>query len=154
MSAERDVNRIVRSWIRADEHDSADRVLQIVLSRLDATPQRRPLWPPRRFAHVNKLAPAAIAAAAVLVVAVIGYNLIPGAANIGGQPTPAPTITQPPTTSPSPGFTSGPGTATVTPFAPDGFGMCPPAFISSDCTEDPRDRLDGVHVRHPGGMGV
>ena len=103
MSAELDVNRIVRSWIRAEEHDSADRVLQIVLSRLDTTPQRRHLWSPRRFFHVNKLAPAAIAATAAIVVAVLGYNLLPGT-GVGGRSTPTPTDTPtaPQTAAPSP----------------------------------------------------
>jgi hypothetical protein len=92
MSAERDVNRIVRSWIRADEHESADRVLQTVLSRLDTTPQRRSWWASRRFLHVNKYAQAAIAAAAVLVVALIGYNLLPRTGDgVGTRPTLAPT---------------------------------------------------------------
>jgi hypothetical protein len=91
MTADRDTTRIVRSWLRADEHESADRVLETVLSRLDTTPQRRPMWPPRRFAQMNKLAQAGIAAAAVLVVAVLGYNLLPRIGGIGGPPTPGPT---------------------------------------------------------------
>lgn len=148
MSAERDVNRIVRSWIRAEEHDSADRVLQIVLSRLDSTPQRRHLWPPRRFAHVNKLAPVAIAAAAVLVVAVIGYNQLPGTGGVGGGPTPP--TQQTPSPSPSPADTAGSGTTTITPFGPDGFGMCS-GETSSDCTEDARDDSMAFTVEFPEG---
>lgn len=140
MSAERDVNRIVRSWIRAEEHDSADRVLQIVLSRLDTTPQRRHLWPPQRFAQVNKLAPVAIAAAAVLVVAVIGYNLLPGPIGVGGPATPSPTTLQTLSPTPSPSDTSEPGKATITPFGPDGLG-----------TEDPRDDSMAFTVEFPVG---
>jgi len=150
MSAERDVNRIVRSWIRAEEHDSADRVLQIVLSRLDTTPQRRHLWPPRRFAHVNKLAPAAIAATAVLVVAVLGYNLLPGTGGVGGAPMPAPTTLQTPSPSSSPADTPEPATAMITPFAPDGFGMCPEG-TPTDCAEDPRDDSMAFTVELPEG---
>ena len=45
MTAERDTTRVVRSWLRADEHESADRLLHTVLARLDTTPQRRPWWP-------------------------------------------------------------------------------------------------------------
>ena len=76
MTAERDVTRVVRSWLRLDEHDSADRVLENVLASLDATPQRRSWWPARRIADMNKLLPLAAAAAALLVVAVVGYNLL------------------------------------------------------------------------------
>ena len=51
MDTERDVTRIVRSWLRTDEHESADRVLDNVLALLDATPQRRSWWPARRIAQ-------------------------------------------------------------------------------------------------------
>jgi hypothetical protein len=102
MSAERDVNRIVRSWIRAEEHESADRVLQIVLSRLDTTPQRRHMWSPRRFAFVNKLAPAAIAAVAVVAVAFVGINLWPGSRTGSGGPPPPASPSPSPSHSPSP----------------------------------------------------
>jgi hypothetical protein len=149
MSAERDVNRIVRSWIRVEEHESADRVLQTVLSRLDTTPQRRHMWPPRRFAHVNKYAQAAIAAAAVLVVAVVGYNLLPRTGGIGGQQTPAPTALQTPSPSPSPSATPGFETVTITPFLEG--GMCPSPEFSSDCTEDPRDDSMTFMVEFPEG---
>ena len=47
---------------------------------------------------MNTLAKTAIAAAAVLVVAILGYNLLPGN-QVGGQPTPTPIVT--PTPSPS-----------------------------------------------------
>ena len=90
MSAEHDVTRVVRSWLREDEHDSADRVLESVLSRLDTTPQRRSWWPARRASQMNNVTRLAIAAAAVLAVAVVGYNLLPRNASVGGQPTPSP----------------------------------------------------------------
>ena len=151
MSAERDVNRIVRSWIRAEEYESADRVLQTVLSRLDATPQRRSWWPSRRVSQVNKYAQAAIAAAAVLVVAVVGYNLLPRTGGPGGPQSPAATAQQTTSPSPSPVATSGFETVTITPFAsPEEFGMCPDA-ISSDCTEDPRDDSMAFTVEFPEG---
>ena len=45
MHTEQDVSRIVRSWLRADEHESADQVLAIVLDSLDATRSAgRPGW--------------------------------------------------------------------------------------------------------------
>ena len=111
MSAERDVNRIVRSWIREEEHDSADRVLEIVLSRLETTPQRRSWWPPRRFATVNGYTKLAIAAAAVLVVAVAGYQLLPTITGPGSSPSPTPTAQ--PTPSPSP-------SSSILPLLPNG----------------------------------
>ena len=98
MSAVRDINRIVRSWLREDEHESADRVLGIVLDQLDTTPQRRAWWPAWRATPMtySKLA---IAAAAVLVVAVVGYQFLPrGTGSVGAGPT----ATARPTATPEP----------------------------------------------------
>jgi hypothetical protein len=102
MGTERDVTRIVRSWLRTDEHESADHVLDNVLSLLDATPQRRSWWPARRIADMNTIAKLAIAAAAVVVVAVIGINLLPASGRVGGGPavSPSPSVTPVPSQSP------------------------------------------------------
>ena len=107
MSTERDVTRIVRSWLGTDEHESADRVLDHVLAQLDATPQRRAWWPARRSIDLNTYAKLAIAAVAVVVVAVVGINLLPGSSRNGGNgsaasPTPSPTPTRTPSPSTSP----------------------------------------------------
>ena len=67
MQSDRDVPRIVRSWLRTDEHESADRVLDNVLALLDTTPQRRSRWPARRVTDMNTYTKLAIAAAAVVV---------------------------------------------------------------------------------------
>jgi hypothetical protein len=85
MTADRDTSRIVRSWLRDDQHESANRVLDIVLARLDATPQRRSWWPTWRFAQMNNIR-IAIAAAAVVVVALVGYSLLPMRGGPGGPP--------------------------------------------------------------------
>jgi hypothetical protein len=91
MSAERDVTRIVRSWLRADEHESADRVLDHVLALVDTTPQHRSPWPVRRFVDMNTYAKLATAAAAVLVVAVLGVLVFPRNSGIS-SPGPTPTL--------------------------------------------------------------
>ena len=97
MTAERDTNRIVRSWLREDEHDSADRVLMTVLARLDTTPQRRPMWPPRRSTLMSNPVRIALAAAAVIVVAVVGLRFLPNQGLGPGTPTTAPTPSATPT---------------------------------------------------------
>lgn len=99
MHTERDDTRIVRSWLRTDEHESADRVLDTVLAMLDATPQRRSRWPARRIADMNSYAKLAIAAAAVVVVAVVGINLLPATSGAGGG---GPAVSPSPTPRPSP----------------------------------------------------
>ena len=91
MSADRDVTRIVRSWLHGDAHEDADRVLNSVLDQLETTTQRRPWWPARRFLSMNNNARIALAAAAVVVVGLIGYELLI-ASNVGGPP-PAPSST-------------------------------------------------------------
>jgi hypothetical protein len=96
MTTDRDMTRIVRSWLRTDEHESADRVLDNVLALLDATPQRRSRWPARRIADMNTFAKLAAAAAAVVVVAVVGYSLLPSSGGSGASPTPSPSISAAP----------------------------------------------------------
>ena len=102
MTADRDTTRIVRSWLRTDEHESADRVLATVLALLDATPQRRSRWPARRIADMNLYAKLAIVAAAVLVVAVIGMTMLPAGGRVGGGPAATPTLQTPTPTTPTP----------------------------------------------------
>ena len=88
MSTDRDTTRIVRSWLRTDDHDSADRVLGAVLDRLDTTPQRRATpWPVRRLPELNTTAKLALGAAAVVVAALLGVTfLLPGGPNFGAPP--------------------------------------------------------------------
>ena len=92
MTTERDSDtRIVLSWLREDAHENAERVLLRALDEVDATPQRRSWWPARRDAHMNIYAKVGAAAAAVLVVVVVGYELFPGRSGPGGSPaTPSP----------------------------------------------------------------
>ena len=109
MSTERDTTRIVRSWLRGDEHDSADRVLNAVLDALDTTPQRRATWwPVRRTPTMNKFVTIGLGAAAVVVVAVVVGAQLFGlpSGGVGSQttptPQPSPTATIRPTPTPVP----------------------------------------------------
>jgi hypothetical protein len=92
MTIERDPRtRTVLSWLREDTHENAERVLLLALDEVDATPQRRSLWPSRRSLTVMKPLPLAIGAAAVLVVAAALVALAPRNAPIGNvNPTPTP----------------------------------------------------------------
>ena len=112
MSTDLDATRIVRSWLRTDEHESADRLLDNVLALLDATPQHRARWPVRRFAQMNSYAKLAIAAAAVVAVALVGINLLPrSGSDVGGGI--APTATPSPSPSPTPTRTPSPSQSRV-----------------------------------------
>jgi hypothetical protein len=104
VSLDREQEGIVESWLRADEHVSADRILDDVLDQVDRTPQRRPPLPVRRYRAMSNIARIAIAAAAVVAIAVVGVNLLEGnGVGPGGAP-PSPvgeTGTAAPTTAPS-----------------------------------------------------
>ena len=98
MSTDRDTTRIVRSWLRTDEHESADRVLGTVLDALDTTPQRRATrWPARRLEHMNGIFKYGLASAAVVAAAVLAFTYLT-TPNVGG---PAPGD---PTSDASPGL--------------------------------------------------
>jgi hypothetical protein len=104
MSTDRDVTRIVRSWLEDGPTALPDRVLDSVLDQLPATSQRRARWPARRLREMNTFAKFAVAAAAVVVVAIVGINLVPRSGGIGGSgaspspsPSAAPTVTPTPT---------------------------------------------------------
>lgn len=95
MTTERDPRtRTVLSWLREDAHENAERVLLRALDEVDTTPQRRSWWPAWRSSRMNTYAKLIAAAAAVLVVAVVGYRFLPGNGGVGGQPATAPSPSQ------------------------------------------------------------
>ena len=105
MSTDRDTTRIVRSWLRTEENESADRVLGTVLDRLDTTPQRRATWwPARRLSTMNTTLKFGLAAVVVAVAVLIGINYL-AEPSVGGpgpsEPTATPTSEPRPTPEPS-----------------------------------------------------
>lgn len=116
MHTDRDVTRIVRAWLRTDEHESADRVLHDVLALLNGNSQRRPWWPAGRFVAMNTFAKGAISTAAVVVVAVIGINLLPSNGGAGAN---GPVVSPSATPRPSPSSTP----ASVAAVEPLGIGL-------------------------------
>jgi hypothetical protein len=109
MSADRDVTRIVRSWLHEDAYEDADRILNLVLDEIDTTPQRRAGWLARRSPLMNNALRIAAAAAVVLVVALIGIQLF-GGGNVGG-PGPSPSQSESPTLAPTPSPSATPAAA-------------------------------------------
>jgi hypothetical protein len=100
MSTDRDTTRVVRSWLEEGVTALPDRVLDAVLDQLPATPQHRLLGRLRRSFQMNSPVRFAIAAAAVLAVALVGYQLLPSnTGDPGGRPSALPSPTTSPTTS-------------------------------------------------------
>ena len=93
----------VLSWLREDAHENAEHVLLRALDEVDTTPQRRSWWPARRPSDMNTFAKVLIATAAVVAVAVVGINLLPGGGSgPGSSPPPASPTAPPAPPSPSP----------------------------------------------------
>ena len=114
MSTDRDTTRIVRSWLEEGVTALPDRVLDAVLDQVPATSQRQPMWSARRFSEMNNVLKLAIAAAAVVVVAIVGFSLLPRSGGIVAGPGPSPT----PGPTPSPLPTSASNVNATGSFAP------------------------------------
>ena len=103
MSAEREVNRIVRSWLEEGPTVLPERVLDAVLDQVPAIPQRRHSWPAWRLPLMNSEGRIGAAVAAVVVVVLLVVYLLPRFTNVAGPPsTPAPSSAPSPTPTPSP----------------------------------------------------
>ncbi len=105
MSTDREVTRIVRSWLDEGVNALPDRVLDAVLDQIPATPQRRAWRPAWRLPYMNTQIRIAMAAAAVVVLALVVVNVLPKSGGFGG----------PNVASPSPTATPAPSSATPSP---------------------------------------
>jgi hypothetical protein len=110
MTTRSDLDRSIAAWLVAETPGRApDDVLEASRARLRTTRQRRHWWPAWRTNRMNIYTKLLAAAVAVLVVAVVGYQLLPGRASIGG-PTTAPSPTPGPTARPIAAGALAPGT--------------------------------------------
>jgi energy-converting hydrogenase Eha subunit A len=130
--SEPDATRIVRLWLEEGATALPDRVLDAVLDQLPVTPQRRPFRLAWRTPIMNNTVRLVAAAAAVVVVALIGYQLLV-APNVGG-----------PDASPSPSLPA--ATAPPSGSAPGEFTACVPSNAASQEGTD-----ETVVVQHPEG---
>jgi hypothetical protein len=119
-----DVELVLREYLADDGDRAPDYVLDVVKDRIAGQPQRR-TWPFPGRTNVTQLKLAAALAAAVII-AVVGYNLLPRQSSIGGLPTPSPTAAPTPTEVPQPSPTFGSGALPSGRLAAGHYTMVPP----------------------------
>lgn len=92
MNDRSDIDRVLGHWFEDGPTAMPDRVVDVVARRIKLRPQRRS-WRLLRRSPMRPAITYGLAAAAVLVVAVVGYNLLPRGLSVGppATATPAPT---------------------------------------------------------------
>lgn len=91
-----DVELVLRDYFADDGLTAPDHVLDVVEERIGRQPRRLAWRLPWRINLMNRTAKYVAAAAAVILVAVVGYSLLPGTSG-PGAPTTAPTPSAQPT---------------------------------------------------------
>jgi hypothetical protein len=132
MTRTSDTERLIRAYLDEGLNELPDRVYEVVRSDIDRTRQRVVIGP-WRTPDMNTFAKLAMAAAAVVVVALVGYNLLPGRGGVGGAPaSPPPSASTSPSSSASGAIGGGPSDAvpagalkpgTYTKYRIDGTGI-------------------------------
>lgn len=122
-------------------------VRHAVRARLRTTRQLGPVTGPMRDLKMSNVMRIGLAAAAVVVIAVGAYSLLPDGPSVGVAPTPSPSPTAVPSPSASPGPSTSADPDALTPgqhtFGPDDFGVTYTFDIPSD---DWRGLTEGVPV--------
>lgn len=103
MNTSRDFDRLINDFFAEGQTELPDRVFDAVRSEIDRTRQRVVIGP-WRTPDMTSFAKFAIAAAAVVVIAVAGYSLLPASPGVGGGPavSPSPSPSPAPSESPPP----------------------------------------------------
>lgn len=102
------VDRSIRAWLIAEAPERASqRLLDRSRERIQSTRQRRAWWPAWRIPYMNTYAKMAIAGAALIALAFVGFNVLTndGGVPVGG-PAPSPAASSSPP-APSPSTASG-----------------------------------------------
>lgn len=154
-TSDRNVDRVIQSWLHEDRHEDVSRVAGAVLDILDTTPQRRsPWWPARRIPYMNKPVSLGLGAAAVVAALVIGAQVLgpPAPGGVGGAPSPSPSPTPAPTATlqPSPSPIAAPPTQTFTSQMHGISVSYPEGWITRAATEPWTDRPGVPQFLHPG----
>jgi hypothetical protein len=139
MNQRSDIDRVLQIWMADGPTAISDRVVDVVAARIGVQRQRR-AWPFPGRTNVTTPMKLIAALAAALVVAVVGYNLLPGETG-PGSPSTAPS----PTAQPSPTATAA-ATCDGVVDVPDADGVLEPCryrFRPSDTYAVEADIPDG-----------
>ena len=105
MNRRSDIDRVMEVWMADGPTAIPDRVVDVVAARIGVQRQRR-AWPFQRRTNVTTQIKLIAGLAAALVVAVVGYSLLPRQPGVGGttpMPSPTPIASASPSTAPSVG---------------------------------------------------
>ena len=109
MNDRTDIERVLDRWFDDGPTTMPERVAFVVADRIDRERQLRPWRLPWRHRTMNTPIKLGAAALAVVLVAIIGYNLLPGTSGVGGlEPTASPTTTPTTTTTTTPAASATP----------------------------------------------
>jgi hypothetical protein len=100
MNDHSDIERVLTTWFDDGPSTMPDRVVDVVADRIGRQSQRRAWRLERRLLEMNPYLKFGVAAAAVVLIAVIGYNLLPASPSRIGGPGSAATSSPSPTSSP------------------------------------------------------
>jgi hypothetical protein len=139
MNQRSDIDRVLQIWLADGPSVMPDRIVDVVADRISVQRQRR-AWPFQGRTTVTTPIKLIAALAAALVVAVVGYNLLPSQGGVGGQATPPSTAA--PTTAPTTAPPSGPiplrdGALTEGRYQMEAFGLSIVADIPAGWFGDP-----------------
>ena len=149
MSAPRDLDRQIQSFLAEGPMELPDASYDEVRDRMEHKRQRAFIgsW---RTPDVSNILKVGLAAAAVLVIAVVAFNLLPGSPTPGGEPsaTPEPTATVEP--SPSPPASPPPLTQSFTSTLHGISLSYPEGWTAQAATEPWKDRPGEPEYLDPG----
>jgi hypothetical protein len=139
MSAPRDLDRLIQSFLVDGPLELPEPSYNQVRDRMEKTRQRAFIGP-WRTSDVSNLLKIGLAAAAVVVIAVVAFNLLPGSSAPGGEPSATPEPTATPEPSPSPTASAPPLTQSFTSTL-HGFSVSyPEGWTAQAATEPWTDR--------------
>ena len=90
MSSEHDLERAVRAWLSDGRESLPDRYLDAALDEVSTTNQRRRGASAWRSSGMNMFARYGLAAAAALLVAILGWTVLFNGSHVSNSPTPSP----------------------------------------------------------------